>query len=57
MRRNRTTPDDRTIWDKAVKQAVKEPHATLTFNREAVREALKESRMRHTVRVRTPFLA
>lgn len=57
MRRKRRTPDDRTIWDKAVKQAVKEPHATLTFNREAVREALKESRMRHTVRVRTPFLA
>ena len=44
-------PDDREIWDKAVSVAVREPVPEITDHRSAIRQALKESRMRHTVRV------
>ena len=47
----RKHPNDREIWDRAVEQAVREPRPELKDDREAIRRALKESRMRHTVHV------
>lgn len=46
-------PNDREVWDKAIVEAKKEPRAELTDDRPAVRAALRESRKRHTVRVRS----
>lgn len=49
------TPNDRQIWDRAMKQALNEPHKVpeITDNRQAIRASLRESRRNHTVRVRS----
>jgi len=47
------SPDDREIWDAAIKAGEKEPRPEITDNRPAIRAALKAARMRHTVRVKS----
>ena len=46
-------PTEREIWDQAVQAGKREPRPELTDNRPAIRAALRASRMRHTVRVRS----
>lgn len=46
-------PSDRQIWDRAVEVAKKEPAPEIKDDRPAIRAALRESRRRHTTKVKS----